>query len=88
MNVARTACLSVLECTRANRKKRKSRLQKGGRQGGGAHQVIQDGEGEIQHAHLDRLSESSVQVEQRLGFHLSDRSPLTATRGITGKKKK
>lgn len=38
----------------------------------GAHQVIQNGDGEIKHAHLDRLSESSVQVEQRLGFHSAD----------------
>lgn len=35
----------------------------------GAHQVVQDGDGEIEHAHLDRLSEGSVQAEQGLGFH-------------------
>lgn len=34
-----------------------------------AHQVVQDGDGEIQHAHLDGLSEGSVQIEQGLGFH-------------------
>lgn len=34
-----------------------------------AHQVIQDGDGEIEHAHLDRLSERSVQAEQGFGFH-------------------
>lgn len=37
--------------------------------GAGAHQVVQDGDGEIKHAHLDRLSERSVQAEQRPGFH-------------------
>lgn len=45
----------------------------------GAHQVVQDGDGEIQHAHLDRLSESSVQVEQRLGVHASDGWLLSTT---------
>lgn len=34
-----------------------------------AHQVFQDGDGEIEHAHLDRLSEGSVEAEQGLGFH-------------------
>lgn len=34
-----------------------------------AHQVVQDGDGEIEHAHLDRLSERSVQAEQGFGFH-------------------
>lgn len=34
-----------------------------------AHQVVQDGDGEIEHAHLDRLSECSVQAEQGFGFH-------------------
>lgn len=45
----------------------------------GAHQVVQDGDGEIQHAHLDGLSESSVQVEQRLGVHASDGWLLSTT---------
>lgn len=36
-----------------------------------AHQVVQDADGEIKHAHLDWLSESSVQIEQRFGLHAS-----------------
>lgn len=46
-----------------------------------AHQVVQDADGEIKHAHLDRLSESSVQVKQRLGLHVS----VATLRFTTGK---
>lgn len=35
----------------------------------GAHQVVQDCDGEIKHAHLDGLSERPVEAEQGLGFH-------------------
>lgn len=45
-----------------------------------AHQVVQDADGKIKHAHLDRLSESSVQIEQRLGLHASV-GTLRSTRG-------
>jgi len=53
----------------------------------GAHQVVQYGDGEIEHAHLDRLCERSVQAEQGLGFH-AERTAQQHAKNIKGEEEK
>lgn len=36
-----------------------------------SYQIIQDGDREIKHAHLHRLSQGFMQAEQRFGLHLT-----------------